>query len=253
MEISNQIWSMITEFEQNLKYKNRFFVDQDILDIFDMIIERNTSALNAGAKVYRARLNHNLQKSDFLDHAEDFTIPSIEISTVNGRSNVKYINHFYTSSNQMTALHEKRPNIGQVVSIGTLELIRNQKLISLTTKPGDFSRFVIENDRHLSDIDLKKLTEFYNFMFHQFRQPIDPEEADIHYLITQYFVEYVKSKGYDGIAHSSGAIGGINDFNQCERVENINYVFFDDQDFKFIECDILQVANNTYSVSKINE
>jgi hypothetical protein len=96
------------------------------------------------------------------------------------------------------------------------------------------------------EFDWSEVTTFIFYLSFAFTSPIQ-KQAEIEYLPTQYFAEYCKSQGLDGVRYISSARGfqhyGIGK-------AHYNYVLFDDANASFFEAYRYKVEDIQYKIKK---
>jgi hypothetical protein len=146
------------------------------------------SILPAGSSIYRARI----KKTEKEFNHEDLTSPPARLSR-NSRMNPAGIPFFYGAMNPETCIHEVRPDLGETVVVGEFELIRNLPILNLSIE--------IESRRSIFDpeyfFDYEE--HFKPFLLHfvtDFARPIRKMDAEIDYVPTQVFTEFIKSLNF---------------------------------------------------------
>lgn len=224
-----ELWK---NFTYSIKHQNRYFPnDTNIIDklnkILDKLIRFSSGTFLCGLTVYRARVG------EFIDE-EALRKPPTEKAS-DGRCNPRGISYFYTACNVETSIHEVKPNINEIVTVGTFRTEENLQIsdfksIELIETEFGCGKFILTNDeKTLLTIILDEL-----------KKPINNSQ-DIDYIPIQYIVEYIKQKtSYDGFSFcSSYGLGK-------------NYIFFDDINFKLIEpLEHYTINKISYSFKKL--
>ena len=191
-----RIW---VSFKKEILYKNRYFIDHDILQYVKTFAERNKAEITNGTILYRARLyipkkgNPNQQLIDAIQKQsgfwgygkEDSFVPLDNDLISDGRVNPAFISYLYTAENAYTALAEVRPYLESKVSVAEI-------LTKETLNIADFC--------NIEGYDGLELCIIYLIM-NEFSQPSNLNKKD--YIATQYIAEYIKNLGFDGIRFSS--------------------------------------------------
>lgn len=221
-------------FSDELKNENRFFINSDYLEVFDIIIDQHNFEIGTDLKLYRGRVNNRNDKTPYT--GKDIGMPSPNISTSHGRANPYGINYMYLADDPETVIAELRPNIGEFISIGEFILNKEKKVIKLNDVVGISGSIYDKWDSSF----------VCNFMLHlslSFSRPIDRNYKELEYLPSQYFAEYCKKKGYEGIMFLSSVM------EQGDK-EHYNYVFFDDSDVVYKSTEVYRIRGIEYSSSK---
>jgi len=145
-----------------------------------------------------------------------------------GRANSKGIPMLYAADDRDTALAESRPWLGSYISIATLKLKRELKIVNFRSLDKDFEYFPEESEIQKRDHAVWKKID------NAFAQPNIRAEENADYSATQVIAEYFKSKQYDGIAYRSSLGSGLNvAFFDIDCVEVIDLKLFQPEAIKF--------------------
>lgn len=225
--MSGKIDKSYTEFndyKESIIHKNRYFVDEKYKKYFDCYIEENIKEELAENTFYRARINQANQELPYDE--KNIRMPSKEVITSSGRCNPKGINYFYVGNNLETACTEVRPTLKDEITVGVFKNRKNLKIVELGNIVSMSSTSVYEvykeTDEDKIDLISKDVVYFMLYFSLDFSQVIRNED-DHQYAPYQYFAEYCKMKGIDGIKFHSSLM--------YETDENMNYVFFSDSEF----------------------
>lgn len=219
------------KFASELKKENRFFVDSTYLELFDVIISQSKFTVDENVELYRGRINKRDDTTPFT--GEEIGMPKPEISTSHGRANPYGINYMYLSQNPETVIAELRPNIGELISVGQFRLTTNKEVIRLGNVASISGSI---NDKW----DSLFVSNFMMYLIISFSRPIDSNKKELEYLPSQYFSEYCKTNGYDGIMFLSSVM-------DREYENNYNYVFFNDLGIKYKITEVYYVDSIKYS------
>lgn len=216
------------DLENEIVFKNRFFIENDLIDEIDKILNKLEYTYNAENTFFRARI-FNREKGFCTD--DESTLHEIcklntmwpnrfnkifapneklnqckesdcwgydakqsgapEISSSNGRINPPYIRVLYLAEDAYTAFAETRPFLNGNVSIAKFETKRQLSVIN-------FSISFIPEELGITEREASILCYLSAVLF---QRPTSRGNKD--YLITQYISEYIRRKGYDGIRYSS--------------------------------------------------
>lgn len=198
---------LIQSFNDEVKYRNRFFHDHEIIPLFNQIITdpNFTEVISQGTVLYRGRVNRLSVLEPYSN--EELGIPdATKVSTI-GRANPYGINYLYLAQNVDTVIAELRPNRDSVITIGEFELKSNIKVVKL-------SDLTIHKDKDLCYLAL--------LIGHYFSLPVDKKDSNIEYLPTQYFAELCKFNQLGGIKFLSSVM------DNSEK-KHFNVTLFSDQ------------------------
>ena len=184
------------DFAKEIKHSNRYFIKSDIIDRISEIITKYSSTIAINTLVFRARIgsSKDYNKGIIPLSASEMGFPPVE-KTRNGRSNPQGISYLYSASDIETAIAEVRPWKSAHVSIGHIYITKNLNVIDITS----------ERDEHNPYED--EMRSVINF---ELSRPINPSEADMEYIPTQFLAEMIKNQGFDGIIFNSSMGPGRN-------------------------------------------
>lgn len=203
----------LRQFIQEIQYHNRNPKDTKALELLDDISTNPEIVIEKNSLLYRCRivLNKNevgKTKGFHGYNAEGSFVPPPK-DTRDMRANYRYIPYLYCANNPYISLVEVRPSLGSLVSVATIEVKEPIRLLDFTVqqKPSQMT----DAKKNLF-LDLSML----------YSSPVSNTDDILDYIPTQYIAEYVKSKGYDGIAFSSSLVPEINE----RHPERFNIVIF---------------------------
>ena len=210
-------FQLVNKYVHSIKHENRFFVDDDVIKIFENIIEENKDIIKTGSILYRGRvLEDNREKPYGLD---GYGIPSNDV-TCNGRLNPFGINYLYTAENIETVVAELRPEINCNISIGTLRVETDIPIIEIcNTATSDYS----------------EIADFILLFSSIFTRHINAKNSMLEYIPMQYFAEFCKNKEIRGIRYLSSV-----------NKDNYNVLLFDERCIKCIESKTISVKSISY-------
>lgn len=186
---ADAFWS---DFSNKIKNANRFHVDDEFLQVFDQIIDNSDYilTLSRSTVLYRARIHADDKKDDSTPYEPKWMGPPPKNKQSSGRLNPVGINYLYLAREMATCIYEVKPYIRDYITVGTFETSKREtKILNLCD-----DQIFIANDSLTSEL------AFFISMYYS--RPINPS-SELDYLPTQFFSEYVKRKGYDGIQYSS--------------------------------------------------
>ncbi|MBI1911986.1 MAG: RES family NAD+ phosphorylase [Deltaproteobacteria bacterium] len=197
---------IFSEFLKEIRYKNRFFLDDASEKFCNNIIKYakmfKTREFIKGEQFYRARIYEFNSSAHF--SIDVMSAPPPEKAT-HGRLNPVGIPYLYLANNSNTAIAEVRPWVGCNITIAKFVLNRTITLINFS------SALSLEelNKMNFEKYEGAELTwrELISWLF---SAPFDPRD-DTAYMATQYLAEKIKKEGFDGILYDSAlASGGYN-------------------------------------------
>lgn len=225
MKIKSKI---LKDFIKEIQFKNRNPQDIRALELLDDISTNPEINLNKGSNLYRCRIvtdkNRINKEENFYGYgAKESFVPPVNI-TRDLRANYKYIPYLYCSNHPYISIVEVRPRIGSLVSIAT---IINKEPIRLL----DFT----------SSNKPSKMTETKSNLFSDlstlYSTPIANDDDVLEYIPTQFIAEYVKNKGYDGIAFSSSLTPDVNK----KHPDRFNIVIFNYEKCTVIKSNVVDI------------
>ena len=164
-------------------------------------------------KFYRARNSPKNEKY----RVDQMGKPSNELA-INGRANPIGISYLYTASDISTAISEIKPSLQDKISVAEILIVDSLRLIDLRyVSPFSFA----------DDEDFDVLIQDINFLIklsQDLSKPINPKDAVLEYLPTQYLCELIKASGWDGVAYKSSFAEGFNIAIFLEEKISINRV-----------------------------
>ncbi len=235
------------DYSDAIKHKNRFIVDEKYTSFFENFIENNTVVFECKHRMYRARINELKQGSEPYQD-EDIGMPPKHVVSSEGRANPIGIRYYYLASDEMTCISEVRPSIDDYVTVATVEALENLKLVEL-----DYIVSVSSANIDDPENEVMNVIEFMTNMSRGFSKPIKGEEG-IEYAPYQYFAEYCKNKGRDGIKFQSSVMPNSN--NQWGKYgteqEHYNYVLFTDEKTKIVGRKAVLVKKVEYGYHEVD-
>lgn len=203
------------EFIEKIKYSNRFFVDEDIERLLNILL-MTTEIIRESTELYRARLlspinYHDLkiirnehEGTDLLGLSESKMKSPPKGYASSGRANPAGISYLYLASNPQTACAEVRPILIDLISVMSFVIREDIKVVNLVS--------VEKEDKSAEEF------AFIEKVMTAFMLPIR-EQIDLEYTPTQFIASYFQNKGVDGIKY-----GTFNDNNP----NSFNLVLFDE-------------------------
>ena len=204
---------------------------QKIFRIIDEIVlgkekDQFQDQLDKGQNLYRARiiglldLNNSgkgFKYSDgkFLGYNENNSREPLIGNSSAGRNNIPGESYLYVASNPQTACVEVKPQIEDLISLATFELVQPLKIINFASDK-NFQR----EDTEIYNLSLGVL---FTLLMFRYMQPAREENT---YRVTQVISDYLRKTGIDGIAYKSFLSPG-----------GINYTIFNCHKHKIKFCD----------------
>ncbi len=170
---------------------------------FDEFFEEELSKLEVaaptGATFYRARPGFKVGECDerLPFRGADIGAPPIERAYA-GRANVEGQRVIYCADEEKTAIAETRSPRGFYVSVGTLSLKRDTRILDLTGEREEINPFVTDTLKWEVEIE-SLLTAFAEEM----SRPLERSDDKAHYVPCQRLADYIREAGYDGIRYPS--------------------------------------------------
>ena len=199
---------LLKDFEEEIKYRNRFIIKHEAIELFNKIIKDFTEVMQKGTTLYRGRVNKGMDKQPYSD--EDLGMPNPNKKLTLGRINPYGINYMYLAQDIDTVIAELRPNRDSLITIGEYELLKDITVVKL-------SNFTVHSERDVCNLAL--------LLGIKFSLPIDKNNDAIDYLPTQYFSELCKNSAderIDGIEFLSSVMGN-------GTKQHYNVTLFDDK------------------------
>lgn len=225
------------EYCNSIKENNRFFVDSKYTDYFEIYISDNTKTLEPGLEFYRSRI-HSKQQDNELYLDTEIKMPPKNIISSAGRANPKGINYFYVASNKITSITEVKPSLGDCLTLGIFKNTTNLKVLEVDNMSTLSGTSVKEA---LGDINQENLTAEVNktmffmlYLMNDFTKPIKGE-PEVEYVPYQFFAEFCKMKGLDGIKYRSSLMN--------REEDNFSFVFFRDNSFKLESKELVNIKS----------
>lgn len=228
---------LLKSFIKEIQYKNRNPHDLKAITLLDDISTNPERNFNKCTKLFRCRIvddtsKINKEKNFFGYGAKESFVPPPS-KTKDMRANYRYIPYLYCANHPYTALVEVRPRLGAQVSVATIRLKEEIRLLDFTmqTVPSRMS----ESKKNLF-ADLSIL----------YSKPITNDDDIIDYIPTQYIAEYAKNLGYDGIAFRSSLTPELSNQDTISHpdLDRCNVVVFNYQKCEVCKSNVVKVVGN---------
>jgi hypothetical protein len=208
-------------FAEEIKFKNRFFLNETIdLTLLTDLLGFFSRTYDKGKIFYRGRVSN---KNGF--EITKMGKPPTDKAT-SGRANPNGIPYLYVSTNMETTIYESRSSYLDYITIATFLLLDKLKVVRLRgigkTSPFVFSDQIEYYVTHLKYLDrLEK----------ELSKPVRRFDKELDYLPSQYLCEYVKSLGYDAIEYGSSL-----------KSDGINLAVFDDTKLEARSVEVYEIT-----------
>jgi hypothetical protein len=121
-----------------------------------------------------------------------------------GRANSKGIPRLYMATDTDTAIAECRPWMSAILSIATMKLIRDCRMVDCSSGTRAASMGFIDDDAE----DPEEV--IWGEITHAFSEPVQQDDTSADYAPTQVLADLFQSAGYDGVAYKSMLGDGFN-------------------------------------------
>lgn len=144
--------------------------------------------------------------------------------------NPEGIGVLYLTYDEETALAEVRASAFDLVTIGTFKSMKEIKVVDIS------SLNCISPVVYLNALEcLAANSEIFADMAKDIAKPLRRNDSPLEYLPTQYITEFIKSKGYSGVAYKSAM-----------RTGGTNIAVFDESLFKCTEVKDVEIKGVKY-------
>lgn len=251
--MSFKSWRSYWNFSFAVNTKHRFILDDDSKDFLNSIIDtclNREMNIKTGTIVWRAQ-NGNSWRPYYQEdpdtgeeiHVDDMPVPYLNKrmkplanSASEGRANPKGIPYLYVASDKETAMSEVRPWLDAIISIGQFEIVRDLRILDFSIEHGKNKlKFYFEEP---APEEIVKAVWFD--IDNAFSKPTKDSDLKSEYAPTQIISEFIKSKGYDGIAYKSSLAEG---YNVC---------LFDLNSAKIVSSSIFEATKIKFEFKKVH-
>ncbi|MGA3317009.1 MAG: RES domain-containing protein [Candidatus Korobacteraceae bacterium] len=211
----------------------------DTLQWFEEDIERTIITLPAGSRIFRARLGYRERDYRIVPFPpEEMSSPPSQLVDKPGRANPVGVSFFYAAKDERTAVAEKRPHTGALVSVAECVTLRDLRLLDLPKGMRMSTPFECSPEYLPSILES---CELFNHLDTEFSKPLRHTDDVRDYLPTQFFVEWTKNHRYDGLLYTSAM-----------SKDGINIVIFDPtvarvDSVRLVRVDAVEVAYRDYT------
>ncbi|MBK3815258.1 RES family NAD+ phosphorylase [Paraburkholderia nemoris] len=194
-----------------LRERNHFLVEAEYTPVIRPVVPYVAKTLATGKRWHRARLGASTRAANFHEigappsyfyepHSDkNLGAPPVG-STSAGRANRPGVSYLYLASNAVTAAAEIRPHPGELVSLGSFELTREQRVVDL--RAHDLTK-LWQSDHELGMLELIIAME------KAFSTAAPPSNRSA-YTVTQFLVEVFRQLEFDGVLFRSTVGDGDN-------------------------------------------
>lgn len=222
--MSFKSWRSYYDFREAVYRKQRYILDDGSIAFLNSIIETcgdREKRVEAGSALWRAQDGHSWRPYYQEDpdsgeeiHVDDFPSPysnermkPLPDSALEGRANPKGIPCLYVATDKETAMSEVRPWLGAIITIGQFEIKRDLNILDFSLEHGSANNFGLYFREPTIE---EKIKAVWRDIDNAFSEPTQASDSNSDYAPTQIISEYIKSKGYDGIAYKSALADGHN-------------------------------------------
>lgn len=185
----------------------RYSLHPDKVEFLRTVLETSISrqeVITANGKLYRAQVGHDWRDENCGGLVQQVPCPfkpdrmkPCPDRALEGRANAKGIPCLYAATRPEIAVGEMRPWIGMRISLATLELKREVRVVNCST--GD-KRLPIYFDEPPPE---ERARAVWRDIDRAFTRPVDRCDDLADYAPTQMVAEYFRENGLDGVAYSS--------------------------------------------------
>lgn len=219
-------------FADDIKYHNRFFVNQKLdTELLQSIFERLAVTFPIRTEFYRARI------SDIQLTIDEMGKPPIGLTSA-GRANPVGIPYLYLSTDLKTTLYETRISLHETLTVGKFMAIEPISLVSLK-KVDALGPFEIL-DKQFNLEEFIEYRPYLQKLESELSKPVRKQDIHLDYLPTQFLCEFCKSIGFDAVEYKSS-------MNQSGS----NLALFNDRRVNCVETKFYQVNSLTYNWNEL--
>ena len=224
------------DFVAELSTKNRYFIDEHYLRIFDAVFENgeNTIVIPKDYPLFRAR--RNPLGKDFRYISE---LGMNKTSRGPNRASPSGISYMYLAEDEITAIAEIKGHVGDDITVAQFRTKTELKIFSF----GEDTPILNKACEEYDDFDYGG---FLYMLMDAFATPVN-KSAEEEYLPCQYFSEYCKKKGFSGIRYFSSA-RGYHPFRTPKGM--YCYVLFNDDNVEYVGANQFRLNDIIYQVFK---
>ena len=214
-------YELIKKFKKSIIEDNRYFVEEEIIDVFRKVISNKTRQIKKGDIFYRGRIHTSNQKNRY--RKNKMYAPPKNIKT-HGRFNSFGMNYLYLASDIETVIAELRPDIGAKVTVGIFKAKEKFNYVDLTEE------YVVSDTSNLPSLIL--------LLGGLFTLPVSDNDKYIEYIPMQYFAELAKKLDMKAVKYFSSL------FQQ--NIHKYNLGVFDETIFECIDTKVIEIQEIKY-------
>jgi len=216
------IWQNI---KNDLQFKTRYFLNLQHYNYEDPYLTNTFSpddTLQVNRKLYRARVLPDRVKMFGID---EMGCPPKDIVSA-GRANPIGIPYLYLCDDEDTTFYEVRARYKDRIAVGTFVVLKNLRIINLTSKSSIYLSSALDGD--FKESVKHKLLR--NAVAGDMSKPLSRYDTELEYVPTQFICELCRANGADGIC-----------FNSSLHHSGMNYVLFCGNDDTKIKCQDVKI------------
>lgn len=254
--MSFKSWRSYLTFKYVVETKQRYILDEESIDFLNSIVDtcgEREKILKKDCVVWRAQNGHSLKPYYEYDpdtemgiHTTDFPAPfphdrmkPLADSAAEGRANSKGIPYLYVATDKETAMAEVRPWLGAILTVAHLKLTKDLKILDFSVEHGKNNFNLGFYFKEPSEEEIIKAV--WSDIDNAFSRPTKASDLKSDYAPTQIISEFIKSKGYDGIAYKSSLGTG---YNIC---------LFSLGSAEVVKCFMYEPTNIKFEFKKVDE
>lgn len=236
---------LLKAFIKEIQFKNRNPRDLKAIELLDDISTNPERTLYVGSKLFRCRIIENVseisKEENFWGYSAKKSLAPPPDKTKDMRANYRYIPYLYCANHPYTALVEVRPRLGAQVSIATIRVNEDIRLLDFTMQTT--SSKMTDTKKNLF-ADLSML----------YSKPIASDDDILDYIPTQYIAEYAKNLNYDGISFRSSLTPELarQDALTHPELDRYNIVVFNYNKCSAIKSNVIKVIGNHIDCEQID-
>ena len=245
--MSFKSWRSYLTFRYAVDTKQRYILDEESIGFLNSIVETcddRERTIKKDSIVWRAQNGHSWRPyyqhnpdTDEDIHVDDFPCPfphnrmkPLSDSAAEGRANSKGIPCLYVATDKETAMAEVRPWLGAILTVARLKLTKDLKILDFSVEHGN-NNFNLYFEEPSQEEIIKAV---WSDIDNAFSKPTKASDLKSEYAPTQIISEFIKSRGYDGIAYKSSLAEGHNIcLFDLDSAEVANCYIFEPTSIKF--------------------
>lgn len=199
---SPQRWD---DLRDEMMHRNRWFLDEpmdldQLGELLDLLMIPGDELFDVW---YRARLLSDTKPYPL----DQMGAPQSHLAG-HGRANPAGIRYLYVGSKPVTAIAEIRPHTGETACVAKFELRSKLRVIDLRNPRFRVSPFILEDADQIARI--RSGLPLLERLGDELTKPVEPRSAAFEYIPSQYFCEFIKKRGFQGVLYGSSVSDGMN-------------------------------------------